>query len=713
MTDPDDIILGPPKTSFASATSVRNANKAVDSPDRPPLSRDFDSRDRHSFRRGTDADEDRLRDGRSTNLRAKRPEGDQDSDGWSTVKPRKSFGTEGAERFNGRMGGDRHREERGFRHRDDRDMKERPARGFDTFSREKDGDVEREGTRRNGTGRGRDEPSWFKDSNEAPPLPLDRRSNGERYVDRSRGWREKEREDKTKDRGGERGDDRTDRRWDRDRHQEHEPEWMDEPAQEKKQAHTQEDFQKWKERMKAGTGSTPAEERQPKAESNENGGQASFFGLDKTKSEPLVVLDSGPDKFFGLWATPSPDTPNEPAVGSKKEGMTKPKTTGKSSRFTSFFAPQEDPQRRQSGAPPPVPSLPPQEANPQASKEKEDFQRLLQKLQSQSFGTSSSTAPTPATSQKKHQSMEKQQIVSPAPQDTFQQYRLERQEPPRTGNRDSQQALQDLLGQRQAAVSQPSARPEQMLQELVNQRQSALSQSSSRSEQVPNRNAEFLVGLMQSARAAPEPLRSEQVMMRMPPPQQQQQQQMTDREQEMQREQRERNAAQRQRRPEAPPGFFDDQLFQRGPQPSNDGNPNPRSQGPPQPTQILQRPPPGLDQLPPGWGAPNAQLPPPMSQQRHIAPPPGLPGGPSRGMPMPQNMFPPGFPPMAGAMPYGPAPDSMPGGPPRNMPPPPPGFMMPPPGFMGGPPMNAFQGPEMAYGPFAGRGGPQGDFRRQ
>jgi hypothetical protein len=103
-----------------------------------------------------------------------------------------------------------------------------------------------------------------------------------------------------------------------------------------------------------------------------------------------------------------------------------------------------------------------------------------------------------------------------------------------------------------------------------------------------------------------------------------------------------------------------------------------------------------------------------MSQQRHIAPPPGLPGGPSRGMPMPQNMFPPGFP-MGGAVGVygpGPGPDGMVGAP-RNIPPPPPGFMMPPPGFMGGPPMNVFQGPEMAFGPFDGRGAPQGNFRRQ
>ncbi|CAJ2503785.1 Uu.00g111790.m01.CDS01 [Anthostomella pinea] len=42
------------------------------------------------------------RDGRN-NFRC-RGEGGEDSDGWSIVKPRKSFGHEGAERFSGRMG---------------------------------------------------------------------------------------------------------------------------------------------------------------------------------------------------------------------------------------------------------------------------------------------------------------------------------------------------------------------------------------------------------------------------------------------------------------------------------------------------------------------------------------------------------------------------------------------------------------------------------
>src|SRR6202043_3353130 len=138
-------------------------------------------------------EDDRVRDGRGNNLRVKRNEGDQDSDGWSTVKPRKSFGTEGAERFNGRMGGDRHKEDRRFRDREDRDVKDRPIRGFDNYSRDKEGDQDQEVGRRNGVGRGRNEPSWFKDSNDTSTAG-DRKSNGDRFSDRTRGWREKDRD---------------------------------------------------------------------------------------------------------------------------------------------------------------------------------------------------------------------------------------------------------------------------------------------------------------------------------------------------------------------------------------------------------------------------------------------------------------------------------------------------------------------------------------
>ena len=702
--------------AFMSSTSIRTAGKPLDSLDRGTI-RDGDSRDRFNFRgMRRDTENEQARDGRGASLRPKHEGGESDNDGWSTVKPRKSFGTEGAERFNGRMGVDRHRDDRRFKDREDRDAKERPQRGFDTFSRDKDVDHDQErDARRNGIGRGRNE-SWFRTDGDGHPPTRERNSNGDKVVDRSRGWREKDRDDRVTERGDRH--DRGDRKWDRERDQRHErePEWMDEPADERNQAHTQEDFQKWKEQMqgkdKSSSGKTPAEER---------GDAGGFFAVDKPKVDTVVAIDTGPDKFFGMWATPKDDSGADSSV-IVREATTKPPAAGKASRFTSFFTPQEEPTRSQ--IEPHPPALGPsgglgalfQNTGPDP-REKAAFAELLQKLKGNALAEPVPSPPAGQQQQPKPQSSDMHQsnpIASPEP---AQQYRPGQQEDGRPSTRNSQPSLQNLLSQRQGAGSQPTIRQEQMLHELVGQRQNALSQSSSRPEQPQSRsNTEFLMNLMQSAKAAPEPPRTEQLLMRMPPTQKpgdrQMQQQMM--EAEMQREaaaQRERSASQRQVRPPPPPGFFEDPaVFQRGPPPQHERQP--------QPTQILQRPPPpGLEQLPPSWSQPGIPGPPPQQLRPHIAPPPGLgASGPdmrNRGMPppMPQQMFPPGFMPpgMSGFQ----GAEAM--GPPRMQPPlgfyaPPPGFH--PPGVNGG-----FQGPEGVIfgGPFDGRGPPppQGAFRRQ
>ena len=699
-------MLGPPRMAFASSTSVRNTNKLpLDSPDRPPL-RDADSRDRFNFRNIKRDGETETREGRSNLLRPKRAEG-EDNEGWSTVKPRKSFGTEGAERFNGRMGV--HREDRRFKDREDRDVKDRPQRGFDSFSRDKDVENQQESeVRRNGAGRGRTE-SWFRTENDGPPTPRDRNSNGDRFT--NRGWREKDDRDRVDNRN-----DRGDRRWggDREQKQEREPEWFDEPADDKSQTHTQEDFQKWKDQMQ---GKDKASSKTPMEDKNDGGG---FFGLEKPKIETPLAIDTGPDKFFGMWATPTNENGPGSGIEAKKDGPVKSQTVGKASRFTSFFA-QEEPPRSQTvpnpavQAPPSAGGLGPLFPGVAANaandpNEKAAFAELLQKLKGNSLAGSGSTPPANVQQQPKPPASERQQshpIIAPEP---FQQYRPERHEERGPSSRNSQ--LQDMLAQRQASASVPVSRPEQMLQELVSRRETPPGQLSVRPDQPSRNNTEFLMNLMQSAKAAPEPQRTEQLLLRMPPGQKQNdrvlQQQML--EEQMQREAAaQRSANQRQARP--PPGFFDDPgSFQRGPPPQHERQP--------QPTQILQRPPPpGLDgpQIP-SW----AQQPGPQQIRQHIAPPPGLGAtGPemrSRGMPpMQQQMFPPGFPgfpPNSGGGFQGP--EGM-GGPPRMQPPP--GFYAPP-GFMAPPGMNGggFAGPEgMAFGGpgFDSRGMPPSGFRRQ
>jgi len=747
LVDPEDIILGPPRTSFASATSMRNNRlgelekgiKDTEPRDRP---------ERFNFRtkaNDTDNSNDRFKDNRTNNTFRRRGDADQDSEGWSTVKPRKSFGTEGAERFHGRMGGsDRttSRDDRRFRDRDDRDNGDRRSRNTDQGLREKDGE-DADGPRWNGLGRNRTE--LRKENSEGAPL------TGRERIDRAKSWRDRIPEDKPAERHGDRANDRAyDRRWDRDREHrvEREPEWLDEPAEEKSHGHTAEDFQKFMESMKAKQGGT-----QKTSEGAIGQPTAELHVEVEQKVTSVRAIEPGPDKFFAAFGAGAALDIASPSAEAKESARPK---TGKSSRFTSFFsAAQEDTRGRTE---PPTPAaaaplplstgmgVPPQ----QNDADKEAFAVLLQKLQRQSLGASSSQATHPqATPSFSEQSSTPAMTPGLAPRQTpgltpglppsvqhgktaltspdpFQQYGGDRRDDPRLRGSSQPQSVQDILSPRpMAPPSQPPVpRPEQsLLQEFFSPRPQGMGQASGRHEQnpnpapVPNNNTDFLMRLMQSARAAPEPLRTEQMLVRNPQPTKQVNlPNMQERQHDYDRE-RAAPQPQRQMRPQGVPGFFDAQFHS----PENDNRPQ-------QPTQILQRPP------PPGLDHHMSQMqmgaaPPQMAPQRPMIPPPpgiNIMNNPRNG-PDPR-MFAPNFPP--GVFP--PPPDSMvgpPAGPgPRNMQVPP-GFYggMPPPGLPGfmAPPgsMGGFQGPPDGgpqFGgppPFDGRNmlphGAGGAFRRQ
>ncbi|ESZ90670.1 hypothetical protein SBOR_8950 [Sclerotinia borealis F-4128] len=708
--NPESIQLVPTRTTFSSANPARNTTKGIDSPDRPAL-RESDSQSKLSFRTKIDDSDDRPR--RDT-LRLKPGDG-VDPEGWMEVKPRKSFGTEGAERFTGRMGGDRHREEKRFKDREERDPKERP-RGFENFSREKDKNHEQDNNRRIANVRGRTEPSWFRESNDGPPTPRERNPNAEKFENRHKGWREKESENR-----GDRGD-RGDRRWgDRDRdHDDHNrslPEWAAEDKighispqddYQKSQTstgnnsrkHTAEDMQKWKESMHsrnkpAGNNTAVEEVTQPKVDDH-----PSLSGIQK--SIPLAPLDTGTngDEFFRLWATPKNDTGLASKFEASTESMVKSVVSapgGKTSRFNKFFN-QDEPSRKvepQTAIPRPASHrMDNLNNNGQSPADKEAMPMILAMLQS------SGTPPANPMMQPKPILQEKQPGTPFEGRDPSLQHLPDRHDEMRSNAQSYSHNLYDLNAQRESSGSQPTVRPEEMLHHLVNQRQHAISQSSFRAE--PPRSAEqtaFLMSLMRDAQAAPEPQRTEQVVLGHPPRQQPsrqlQHQQQLEREQELQA-QRERGNPQRR-----PPGFFDESIYRGGP-PQHD---NPR----PQPTHILPRPPPGLEQLQQVWpGQPSSQHPPP--QQFRPTAPPGLAGNVPRPMQMPQQILPPGFQ-MAGSMNNFPPPEALAG--PRNMPFNPAYFNGPPPGFLP-PVMTQFSAEGMPAFPFDARGPPpQGAFRRQ
>lgn len=726
----DDIVLGPPKTAFASSTSIRNNNKSIDTAERAAKENETGRRFAlHSKLGDLENDRGPARDGRR--LRRSDADRDQDGEGWSTVKPRKSFGAEGAERmFNGRMGGEaRHKDDRRTRDNHDKDHKDRPARGFDNYSRDKDVDHDHEEPpRRNGVGRGRNEPSWFKDKDD-PSASSGRNGHGNRQVDSNRGWREKDRDDGEK--GGERGErgergEKGDRRWnrDKDQRQERDPEWMAETEDEKKNTHTMEDFEKWKKSMKASNGDTPAAEDGPAKDVQPSNGfePGSFFGAESAKVDTPLGIDTGPDQFFGQWAAEKRDKGFGDAL--QDESIVKVQTAGKASRFKSFFAapsPEESMRRvteptptRESASKGDFQGLFGGNKTESTSEDKEAFAALLQKLHSQTIGPPHSTPPAntnqpppPMNHEARPQSATAQQMPG-----LFNQYQAERQDEHRHSSRNSQQHLIDLLNPKSPMHSQYSNqptnhRPEQMVQEIMNHRQNAPNQPSGRSEQS---NSEFMLRLMQGQQAPGQqgiiiPRRESQninverqlrerlaMELEAQRASQQQQHQHFDREQREQREQRDRRLLQAQRQArkqqELSQGFYEEQMMQ----PSYPQQIEQRNIRPQQPTQILQRPPPGLDNImPQNWGAPG----PPSNQLPHqlphrlVQPPPGLSSVPGGMMPlnMQQNMqnmnqnmqippsgFPPGFlPGMAGGF-EGPNGVMQRGGPGPMLPLPPPGL---------------------------------------
>ncbi|KAI9799828.1 MAG: hypothetical protein M1825_004389 [Sarcosagium campestre] len=655
-TVPGDIVLGPPKTSFASATAGRGLSKTAATSNRSmssPMEDEATRAERYNFRNKFFKDRDREvpngeRAGESkTGIVNGRRGYKEEADGWTSVKPRKSFGHEDADRFHRRDT----EKERDLDRNAGKGFKDRPqSRPFDGVNRadkERETDRDAAAPRRNGVPRGRNEATWFRDNDASAA----KEKHGNQDNTREKEWREKERP--------------AEREWTSGRRGEKDPEWMDTPAKdEKKQIHTAEDFQRWKERMKAGQsvdegkGETADEQQVARAK----------------PPEPPLIVKGGMDNFFGLWndASPSLDTPGEAASAKDQSKM-----MGKASRFTSFFNPQEE-------LPQPTARPPPENDNQSrrppdsSSEDKEGFQRILQMLGGVGMDSNQSAQLTEAVKQQAElggapqaraapsgegpdvrRQASHQQILRPqhaGPEDTFSPQ-------PTPGNAPQSRNNEFLfsLMQQQQAKSNP---------DLTAQHQSPLNQfpPGLTGEELYHRTQGVHPNFMIPTKRG-----------------------------------RELNGP--------PPGFFDE--MQRRPNESAVGqNVN---------QQALQRPP-GFDQFPPAWAG-NPHLPPPppqQQQQRGMAPPPGLNVENARGMPYqtfmgpPPNMPP--FPAMQpGRVPLGPGLNGigMPPNAPPNMPPPgffgmngPPPPPPPPPGY---PPMGYHDAAMMrGPGPGSGPGGVSG-----
>ena len=371
---PENIVLGPPKTAFSSTNGSRNGNKAFDRGHRPSFGHNGDeipSGDRYNLKERLgrtghkpERDGEKPRDmklGNSQNRRATQ----EDSEQWSSSRQPKGFGYEDVERRH-RKNGDRDQDGEKENIRD-----VRAQRGFESHRRQ----AEREGSsehamRQNGPTRERSEASWYgEEGNSESTKPRD--------------WRAKE---KGRTRGGERD-------WGKANKAEQDPEWMEEPEpEEKKQAHTQEDFERWKEKMRAnnGPGHDPVQSPGEHKPTHERTFSNTSTTKSKGKVETPLIIDSNFDGFFGLWSESDKGGWRQGVEESHDRNINKI-ATPKPSKFTGFFNPKPTPELGDVAAS--GPPLPQKSSKSSSNEDKEGFQRIMKLLDQQQLGSTRNGIP--------------------------------------------------------------------------------------------------------------------------------------------------------------------------------------------------------------------------------------------------------------------------------------------------------------------------------
>ncbi|KAF2871435.1 hypothetical protein BDV95DRAFT_628656 [Massariosphaeria phaeospora] len=335
---PEDTVLGPPKLAFTSAsrattkgTEQAKERTAITSADGDHLGDRFP---RERWTRDREGDRAREKPGFANGRRPAR----EDGEGWMDVKGRKSLGQEDFDRGFGRNG-DR---DKAQKDEDAGAPTRRIARDkFDRWGRRDDTPAkEGEGTKFAGAGQG--------------------------------GWRDRERD--------------RDRDWSRGTKVEEDPEWMDAaPGKKENKPRTQEDFQRWKEQMKANQ--TPAEEKEePKLDLPVEDPVRAATSVHPPLATPMTpsALEPSQGILFGNWGREKvTDTNASDTVTAKPK-------PDKKSRFMDMFAKPEEP------APPSLPAPVPASPGPAVDADKEGFQRILQMLGGASIATPQVAQPSVA-----------------------------------------------------------------------------------------------------------------------------------------------------------------------------------------------------------------------------------------------------------------------------------------------------------------------------
>ncbi|KAF7512177.1 hypothetical protein GJ744_002339 [Endocarpon pusillum] len=445
-TAPEDIILGPPKTAFASANS-RNAPRssgADTSEETPASTKRFSVHER--LPRDRDSVDGEKKEGKYNGVNNRRQARD-DREDWQSSRQQRHYDQEEGDRGS-RRNGDRDRP------RWEKQCKDKDSEGGADTKR-----LSRDAGRREG--RGRFEQPWFRG---------DKVQEGVDEATKSSTKQNEWRREKGSGRGAE---------WDRPSKADQDPEWMDATgANEPRPAHTQEEFQRWKEGMKAAAeGRDKISERQEMIPQPE---------IKKPEPPPMPAfleiadVESGMDKFFASYGERKTSSEQKPA---EVKAHRKP-------RFAALFSPQPEDglkdasltnsaeMTRTSMMLVPEAATAPVDAN---KADQEHFQRVLQML----AGRSSNNTPQ----------------SGPAPKPSKHTANLER---PQRAPEEQQSILVDFLDERNQAKTQGvlaedrvSIGKRELLSPKPNETQPRVPR-----EPTPNRDADFLLRLMQQSKIA-------------------------------------------------------------------------------------------------------------------------------------------------------------------------------------------------------------------
>ena len=265
-----------------------------------------------------------------------------DREPWTSSKPRRDDGTlDSGQALNGEgnFGSNRNHENRRNEGRDAGD----------------------EGSQQYKPTRGAQNSSWHRNEDQQGSKPSKRENAG------NRDWGDKEKNGARQQRRGWEG------------HQEQDPEWMNDPEvdSKKQQIHTQEDFQRWKEKMKAGNKTEPERTTSPSQRPDH---ERTFSGISntiaKTKVETPLVLSNGLDDGFFSVLTSNQNEMKAERIHDTTNGQTI--RAGKS-KFTNFFAPKPEPQAQKDSLPQAPASVPATTTTgkPVSDEDKEGFERIL------------------------------------------------------------------------------------------------------------------------------------------------------------------------------------------------------------------------------------------------------------------------------------------------------------------------------------------------